>query len=162
MTAPSLSCPEVLALIEADPLNLPAGAEAHARSCPACSEARVAWLAMEDADPALAPAGYFDHLPGRVLRKLPGRPSLGSRRSLLWGLAAAMLVAVGAGGFYLGRVNRQPLVEATLQPAPQELPSTLPDAPFVEGDDVMTQLKALSPEEAKALMDRLDSKETKR
>ena len=151
---PSPACLEALAAIERDPLDLPAAVEVHLRTCVACSEARVLWLAMEDAPPALAPAGYFDHLSGRVLRKLPARTSWRGQRTLLWALAASMLLAVGAGGFWLGRANRQPVVEATLAPPSKD--STLPDTPFQEGDDEVSQLHQLSPEEAKALLDRLE------
>jgi hypothetical protein len=157
---PSPSCLEALAAIEIDPLALPPAVEAHLEICAACAEARVAWLALEEAPPAQAPAGYFEHLPGRVLRKLPSRPRL-LRKPLLWALAAGLLMAVGAGGFWLGQANRKPLVEATLAPAPQELPSALPETPFLEGDDVMTQLHQLSPEEAQAAIDRLDPKGAK-
>jgi anti-sigma factor RsiW len=160
MTIPSMPCSEALLAIEADPLDLAPAVEAHLRTCVACSEARVNWLAMEEAPQALAPAGYFDHLPDRILRKLPAKPVRQPRHSLLWALAAGLLLAVGATGFYLGRVNRQPLVEATLAPAPQA-PATLPEVPFAEGDDVMAQVHTLSPEESKALLDRLEPKEGK-
>ncbi len=159
----SQACLEALAAIEADPLSLPGAVEAHVAGCEACAEARVAWLAMEDTSLPPVPAGYFDHLPARVLRKLPARPSVRYRLPLIWSLAAGFLLAVGGGGFWLGRANRQPLVEATLAPAPVETPAAaLPETPFLEGDDEMSQLRKLSPEEAKALLDRLDTKETKR
>jgi hypothetical protein len=161
MTHPSQACHDALAAIEADPLALPPEAEAHVARCPTCSEARVAWLAMEDIPSAQAPAGYFDHLPGRVLRKLPTRAKGIRRYPALWALAAGLLMAVGAGGFWLGRANRQPLVEATLAPAPQELPTTLPETPFLEADDPVDQLHKLTPEEAKALMDNLEPKPAK-
>ena len=160
MSSPSIPCTEALAAIEADPLELPAAVEAHVRHCAACSEARVAWLAMEDAPLPLAPAGYFDHLPSRVLRKLPTRPARRNPQTLLWALAAGLLMAVGATGFYLGRVNRQPLVEATLAPQPTASPS-MPENPFAVGDDVMTQVQDLSPDQTKALMDHLDAKDGK-
>lgn len=152
----SPACLEARTAIEADPLNLPAGVEAHVQGCLACFETRVAWLALEDAPPALPPAGYFDRLPGRILRKLPARPR--SRRPLLWALAAGLLAAVGTGGFLLGRVNRQPLVEATLAPAPAEAAAEpLPDTPFKETDDLMNEVRKLTPEETQAVLDRLES-----
>jgi len=160
MIQPKPACLEALAAIEADPLDLPGPVEAHLRGCPACSEARVSWLAMEDAPPAQAPAGYFDHLPGRILRKLPTRP----RRSLhlgLWAMAAGLLMAVGVGGFWLGRANQQPLVEAAVTPATVEAPAALPDTPFMEGEDEVAQLRKLSPEEAKALLDGLEPAKAK-
>jgi hypothetical protein len=155
------ACLEVLTAIEAGPLELSPAAEAHVRACPACSEARVHWLALEDAPPAQAPAGYFDQLPTRVLRKLPTRPRAG-RHFILWALAAGLLMAVGAGGFWLGRANRQPLVEAAVTPAAMEpLPAGMPETPFMEGEDEVAQLHKLSPEEAKALLEGLVTKESK-
>ncbi|BDU77209.1 hypothetical protein [Mesoterricola sediminis] len=161
MTGLPSPCLEALKAIEADPLALPPAAEAHVARCPACAEARVTWLAMEEAPGALAPAGYFDRLPGRVLRKLPAtRPAL-QRPALLWALAAGLMAAMGTGGFLLGRANRQPVVEASINPAAvpaaQDLPATLPDAPFQEGDEEITQLHNLSAEEAKALIDKADA-----
>jgi hypothetical protein len=155
------ACLEALAAIEADPLALPPAVEAHVASCVACAEARVAWLAMDEAPAAQAPAGYFDHLPGRILRKLPARPRRLGLQPFLWALAAGLLLTVGAGGFWLGRANRQPLVEATNALPAQDLPTALPESPFQEGDDVMAQVRTLSPEETKALLDTLDAKTTK-
>ena len=155
------ACLEALAAIETDPLELPPSVEAHVARCTTCSEARVAWLAMEDAPPALAPAGYFEHLPDRILMKLPARPRKGVLPPALWALAAGLLLAVGAGGFMVGRANRPPLAEATLAPAPQGLPGSQPETPFLENDDSMTQLHRMNPQEAKALLDRLDAKEQK-
>lgn len=148
------ACLEARKAIEADPLNLAPGAEAHVRDCVACSETRVAWLAMDDAPPVQVSADYFELLPERVLRKLPARPR--TSRPLLWALAAGLLAAVGAGGFILGKANRQPLVEATLSTQPASA-SPMPDAPFQEADDVMSEVHKLTPDEAKALLDRLET-----
>lgn len=156
-----MNCLEALAAIEVDPLDLPPEVEAHVKACAGCSEARVTWLAMEDAPAALAPAGYFDQLPGRVLRKLPGRPRAGGRPTALWGLAAALLMAVGFGGFWLGRANRQPLVEATYTPAAAELPTALPETPFMEGDDEVAQLRKLPPEKAATVLEGLEPRPAK-
>jgi len=155
------ACLEALAAIEAEPLDLDPRVEAHLRVCPSCAEARVTWLALQDAPQALAPAGYFEHLPARIVRKLPARPRTRGRHAFLWALAAALLVAVGTGGFMLGRANRQPLVEATLAPAPVEAPAALPESPFQQGDDDLAQLHKLSPEEAKAIIDRLEPQKAK-
>jgi hypothetical protein len=156
------ACLEALAAIETDPLDLPGPVEAHLRACPSCSEARVAWLAMEDAPLPQAPAGYFDHLPGRVLRKLPPRPRVGSHSTLLWALAAGLIAAVGAGGFLLGRANRTPVVEAQLAPATVEPAATLPENPFSMGDEDLNQLHKLSPEQAQAIFDRMETKAPQR
>ena len=160
MTELKPACLEALAAIETDPLDLPPAVAAHVSRCTACSEARVAWLALEDAPPAQPPAGYFDQLPARILRKLPARPRP-QGHAYLWALAAALLLAVGVGGFYLGRANSQPMEEASLASAPLERATTLPETPFLENDDTMTRLHKLKPEEAKALIDRLDAKESK-
>jgi len=156
-----MNCLEALAAIERDPLDLPPEVEAHVKACAGCSEARVTWLAMEDAPAAVAPAGYFDQLPGRVLRKLPSRPRAGNRPAALWALAAALLMAVGFGGFWLGRANRQPLVEATYTPPAAELPAALPETPFMEGDDEVAQLRRLPPEKAATVLEGLEPKPAK-
>jgi predicted anti-sigma-YlaC factor YlaD len=160
MTAgvPKLSetCALTLAEIEARPLDLSAAAEAHLGACPACSEARVAWLALEEAS-AQAPAGYFDRLPDRILAKLPATPRrLRPRHLVLWALAAGLLAAVGTGGFLAGRANRAPMVEATLAEPAAETRETLPDVPFQEGgEDDYAQLPDLSPEEAHRILERV-------
>lgn len=162
MTAAPSSCAETLRAIEADPLVLPPALEAHAASCPACSEARVAWLAMEEAPAVLAPAGYFDRLPGRVLGKLPPVRTSRQRPVLLWALAAGLIAAVGTGGFLLGHASKEPVSQANLAPAAlpadQDLPASLPEAPFQEGEEVVTELHKLAPEEAQALIDKADAK----
>ncbi|BDU73361.1 hypothetical protein [Mesoterricola silvestris] len=156
-----MTCLEALAAIEADPLDLPAEVEAHVRGCSGCSEARVTWLALDDAPAALAPAGYFDQLPSRIVRKLPTRPRAGGGHGALWALAAGLLMAVGAGGFWLGRANRQPLVEATYTPAAAELPAALPETPFMEGEDEVAQLRKLTPEKADTVLEGLEPKPAK-
>jgi hypothetical protein len=161
MTEPLLPAPCALALeaILADPLEPGADAEAHMQICRACSEARVAFLAQEEAPEPLAPAGYYDRLPERVLRKLPARPSLQHRvRPLAWAAAAAMLMAVGAGAFWAGRANRTPYVEATVRPAEVvETSLTVTDTPFHDGEEDASQVQALTPEEMKALLKKLDT-----
>lgn len=150
---------QALLAIEADPLHLPEGIEAIVRLDPSLSELRIHWLAMEDAPVPLAPAGYFQALPGRILRKLPattfGRQRSSTPASLWLAAAAALMLAVGVGGFWAGRANRTPLVNAKTQdiePA-RELP--VADAPFQDGDDVMAQIQNLSPEQIQALQDKV-------
>ncbi len=121
--------------------------------CRACSEARVAYLALEECPEVLAPTGYFERLPGRILGKLPARPRLYQRVSpLAWAAAAALLMAVGAGAFWAGRANRTPLVEATLPRTPSEVQEVLPETPFLDQEDAVSQLTALSPQEAEAVL----------
>lgn len=160
-----IACQTALDGIEADPLALSTEIQTHLRACPACAEARVHWLALEESPLALAPAGYFDRLPGRILRKLPAhsahRPRIGR---WVWA-AAAMLLMTGVGitGFWLGRANQQPLVEATLPRTPSEIEDLFPGAPFRDGDegeDALSQLSSLSKPEAEAVLRRMDGAKT--
>ncbi len=153
------ACEATLAAIERDPLALPNEALAHLRQCPTCAEARVQWLALEEVPHALAPAGYFDHLPTRIQRKLPVRAGrLGRPRKLLWAAAAALLMAgMGVSGFWLGKANKTPLVEATLPRNPSEVQELIVDAPFQEDDDALSQLSTLSQEEAEAVLKQLEA-----
>ena len=110
---------------------------------------------MEDADLPLTPAGYFDALPDRVLRKLPGRPVRQLRtQPLLWAAAAALMVATGLGGYWAGRATPQtPTVTASIPET--EVLETLPEAPFQDSEDPLNQLGDLSPEESKAVLKKL-------
>jgi anti-sigma factor RsiW len=156
-------CQAALRAIEADALNLPADALAHIKACPACAEARVLWVAQEEAPQALAPAGYFQNLPARVLRKLPQRNlSRRQHHPILWSAAAIIALATGIGGFLAGRANRTPMVEASL-PAPvaPETQAELPSVPYQNTDDVMSQLSTLTPQEAEALAKKLPVAEAK-
>lgn len=154
---PPQACAPVLAAIEADPLDPGPEAQAHLRTCRACAEARICYLAQEENPEVLAPAGYFERLPERILRKLPARPPLHRRFGpLAWTAAATVLMAVGVGAFFAGRANRTPLVEATL-PRPQdtaEVPAS--DTPFHDREEDAAQIQALSPDEMKALLKHLD------
>lgn len=152
------SCAMALAAVEADPLAPGPEAEAHLRACRACSEARICFLALEEIPEALVPAGYFERLPDRILRKLPARRPLARRLGpLAWAAAAAILMAVGAGAFMAGRANRTPLVEATLPRQPEPVEPSLTDTPFHDREEEVAEVQALSPEEMKALLKRLDS-----
>lgn len=153
------ACEAALAALEADPLSIDAATQAHLRVCPACAEARVQWLALEDAPFALAPAGYFDHLPTRILRKLPTRanhrPQMGR---WVWAAAAVLLMTgVGVTGFWLGRANQHPMVEATLPRTPREVQELLPEAPFQDTEDAMSQLSDLSKADAEAVLQRMET-----
>ncbi len=150
-------CTRTLAAVEADPLEPGRDAELHMKTCTACAEARVIYLAQEDAPDVLVPAGYFDRLPARVVGKLPVRRSLAHHaRALYWAAAAALLMAVGAGAFWAGRANRTPLVEATLPKPADTVEIMVPEAPFRDRDEDAAQIQALTPEEMKALLERLD------
>lgn len=149
-------CQQALKAIEADPLDLPEDVLAHLRTCVACREARVHWLAQEEVPAALAPAGYFEHLPQRILRKLPARRG-SHRHTFLWLAAAGLALALGVGGYLVGRVQRAPMVEASLESTPADLSEFLPETPFDEGDEILSQFSDLSPEEAEAVLQRLDT-----
>ncbi|MDR3672249.1 MAG: hypothetical protein P4L36_15480 [Holophaga sp.] len=152
------ACARALAEIEADPLTLGAATETHVATCPACSEARIAWLALQDAE-ATAPAGYFERLPERILSKLPAGPRRRRRPLVLWAMAAGLLLAVGTGGFWVGRANRTPMVEATLATPALETHDALPDTPFQEGEEDYAQLPNLSPEQARIVIERVSSQD---
>ncbi len=144
--------------IEADPLNLPGEVADWVRQSPTLSELRVHWLALQDEPPdhPLAPAGYFRDLPGRVLRKLPARQVVRHRfHPALWAAAAALMLAIGTGGFWAGKANRAPLVEAQVQDSDPAKDLPVADAPFQEKDDVMVQIQNLSPEEIQRIADKI-------
>lgn len=150
-------CATTLAAVQADPLEPGAEAERHMKICRACAETRIFYLAQEESSEVLAPAGYFDQLPGRVLRKLPARTALHRRMGpLAWASAAAVLMAVGVGAFLAGRANRTPYVEATLPRPAETLEISIPDTPFHDREEEAAQLQTLSPDEMKALLKRLD------
>ena len=71
---------------------------------------------------------------------------------VVWAVAAALLMAVGAGAFWAGRANRTPLVEATLPRTPSELQEVVPEAPFLDSEDAVSQLTALSQQDAEAVL----------
>lgn len=148
------SCTSALEAILADPLAPGTSAETHLKTCTACREARVAFLAQEEVPQALAPAGYFERLPDRIIGKLPAPPLRSHTRRFYWGTAAALLLAVGASSFWIGRANRTPLVEASLPRTASEIQEILPlpETPFQDSEDAVTQLTALSQEDADAVL----------
>jgi hypothetical protein len=151
-------CQQALNAIEVDPLELPEEVLAHLRTCAMCSEARVHWLAQAEAPAALAPAGYFEQLPARVLRKLPPRRTKALRlHPLLWLAAAGLALALGVGGYLAGRIQRTPLVEASLEKTSADPGELLPENPLDDGEDVLTQLSDLSPKDAEAVLQRLEA-----
>lgn len=153
---PTLSapCEAALAAIEQDALSLPPTVEAHLRTCPACAEARVLWLAQEEVPAVLVPAGYYDRLTERVLRKLPApRRTLRSRYGW-WAAAGLLALATGIGGFMAGRTQAAPMVEARNGVEAE----AIPEPPFKDQDEGLTGLSSLSQEEATALIAQLEAK----
>lgn len=154
----SAHCLEAQTALEQDPLALPAAVEAHVRTCMACSELRILWLAMEEAPEVAVAPGYFEDLGFRILRKLPSRSGGARRTAALWLAAAALVGAVGLGatGFYLGRAVRVPMVEAA-QPRPAVEATETNETPFFETEDALSQLSNLSPEAADRALQRLEA-----
>jgi hypothetical protein len=150
MTTIPETCTPALAAIEANPLDLPSEVLDHLRTCQACAEARVLWLAQEPSTPPLTPAGYFEALPRRVLRLLPPARRPLATRPALWAAAAILTLAAGVGGFMAGRVNSAPVVEASR--IPEESVEAAPDTPFRDSDEDLNQLLSLTPEETQALL----------
>lgn len=151
-------CAQALDAVLRDPLAPGAAAEAHLRSCRGCAEARIALLAQEEVPDVALPDGYLERLPGRVLGKLPGRPARLLRlHPVLWAAAATLLMAVGAGAFWAGRANRAPLVEASLPATEATEATTESDTPFHDREEEAAQVHALSPEEMRALLKRLET-----
>ncbi len=165
MTSPRMDLPEpcrlALAAVEADPLDLAAATLDHLRVCAPCAEARVLWLATLDGPAALAPAGYFDRLPARVLGKLPAPRPAGRSRGLLATAATLLLIATAAGAFWAGKANQTPMVEASLPKSPAEIRETAVDAPFQDRDEILEPLQNLTPDEASALLKSLEHADSK-
>ncbi len=153
------ACARAMAALEADPLEPGREAEAHARGCSACAEARVMLLAQDDASLPLAPAGYFEALPGRVLRKLPAAKVRRPLPTWIWAAAAALLVAGGLGGYLAGHATTVPTVAPMAQQIqPADLGSAQDRAlPFHDRDEDMAEVGGLSPSEMKALVSTLDA-----
>lgn len=82
-----------------------------------------------------------------------GRP----RKLLLAAAAALLMIGMGVGGFWLGKANKAPLVEATLPRNPSEVQELIVDAPFQEDDDALSQFSTLSQEEAEAVLKQLEA-----
>lgn len=155
MNAP-MSCDAALEAIQRDPLETSPALREHLAHCPACAEARVLWLSLDEAPTVLAPRAYLDELTGRVMAKLPTPPTRRRRltRQLAWWSAASfLLVAGGIGGFLAGRAGRPPVEEASIQ---RTEPVNLPEAPFHDPDDAMGALPTMTAEESSTLLRHLE------
>jgi hypothetical protein len=156
-----IACSAALKAIEGDPLNLPPADHAHIQSCLACTEARVLWLAQEEAPPALVAADYFERLPARILGKLPPARRTTSQRPKWLAAAAALMLITAGGGFWAGRINREPLVEASAIHTPADLKEIQPELPFHDKYEVIEQVQNLTPEEAETLLKQLEKQDSK-
>jgi hypothetical protein len=156
-----LECQDALRAIECDPINIDPDALGHISVCRACSEARVLWLAQEDFGPAQAPAGYFEALPGRVLRKLPALYTRHRQGRLLLASAAslAMFAAIGAGGYLLGRHDQMPPVFLEAVHTPRDFQDVFADPTSFSSLELFSQIPDLTPEETRALMTDLKNPE---
>jgi hypothetical protein len=153
------ACQNALEAIEQDPLNLPQSALKHVAQCPMCSEARVMWLAQCDFEAPLAPAGYFDKLPGRVLQKMPSSPARPWFRLPLLASAASILFFAGIVGYWAGRQAHPPIVlEAVLPPKGAQDPF-LQDLTSFTSIEAFSMATSLTPEEVRELMKDLQKPE---
>lgn len=74
--------------------------------------------------------------------------------------AAALLLGTGLGGCWMGRqpvAAPPPQLEAALTAPAVDLGELAADAPFQEAGEEMTRLLALSPEEALAVLERVEA-----
>lgn len=158
----SPDCEAALAALQNDPLDLPAEVEAHLRACAPCREARIVLLAQEEAPLPLAPAGYFERLPGRILGKLPAKRALRPLRPWMLAAAAVLLLAVSGISFFAGRANpATPVAKAETAPSVDQkaIQSTLP---FQDSQDDLGRLKELNADEMKALIEQLEKESAPR
>jgi len=72
-------------------------------------------------------------------------------------ISAVLALALGVGGYLAGRVQNAPVVEATLAKPPADLNELMPESPFEEDEDPISQLSDLSPEDAELVLQRLES-----
>jgi hypothetical protein len=153
------ACQNALEAIEQNPLALPKGALKHVAQCPMCSEARVMWLAQDEFEAPLAPAGYFDKLPGRVLQKMPSSPASPWLRLPLLASAASILFFAGMGGYWYGRQTHPPIVlEAVMPPRGAQDPF-LQDFTSFTSIEAFSMVPSLTPEEVQELMKDLQKPE---
>jgi len=147
-----LDCQNALRTIETDPLNMPPDAQKHVAACPPCSEARVMWLAQDDFVSPIAPMGYFDRLPGRVLQKLPVSLTRFRMRTPLLFSAASMILIACLSGYWFGRQSQPaPMIMEAVMP-PRDMQDILQDPTSFSSIELFSQVQFLTPEETNALM----------
>jgi hypothetical protein len=153
-------CQDALRAIELDALNLPLEALKHVSACSMCSEARVLWLAQEDFGHQLAPAGYFDKLPSRVLQKLPTAQKKPLYRLPLLFSAASILLFVALSGYWYGRQSQlSPIILEAIVPPKDIRDPFLNDPTSFSNIELFSQVSDLTAEEANSLMRDLKEQE---
>jgi len=146
------NCQNALRAIEVAPLNLPHDALEHISTCPSCSEARVMWLAQDDFDNPIAPMGYFDSLPTRLLKKLPIPSARFRLRAPLLISAASMTLIASAAGYWFGRQSQiTPVIMEAVIP-PRDMQDFLQDPTSFSSIELFSQVQYLTREETNALM----------
>ena len=154
------ACQDALRAIELDALNLPLEALQHVSVCSMCSEARVLWLAQDDFGVQLAPAGYFDRLPSRVLQKLPVAQKTPLYRLPLLISAASLLLFAGLSGYWYGRQSQfSPIILEAIAPPKDMRDPFLNDLTSFSSIELFSQVNDLTPEEAQTLMKDLKKQE---
>ena len=152
-TAIPIECRDALRAIEGGPIDLDAETLGHISACRQCSEARVMWLALEDCDNAQAPAGYFEALPGRVLRKLPAQATRHLSKIPLLTTAATLLILAGTtGGYWFGRHDQTGPVLLEAVHTPRDFQDIFADPTSFSSFELFSQIPDLTPEETKAMM----------
>jgi len=156
----SAGCKDALRAIELDALNLPLDELQHVSVCSKCSEARVLWLAQEDFDVQLTPAGYFDKLPSRILQKLPVAQKTPLYRLPLLISAASLLLFAGLSGYWYGRQSQfSPIILEAIVPPKDIRDPFLNDPTSFSSIELFSQVHDLTPEETQMLMKDLKKQE---
>jgi len=155
-----VECQDALRAIEADAINLPIEALKHVSRCSMCFEARVLWLAQEDFPHQMAPAGYFENLPSRVLQKLPVAKKHPLYRLPLLLSAASLLLFAGLSGYWYGRQGHiSPIILEAIVPPNNIRDPLLNDVASFYNIELFSQINDLTLEEAQALMNDLKKQE---
>jgi hypothetical protein len=153
-------CQDALRAIKLDALNLPLKTLQHVSVCSKCSEARVLWLAQEDFDIQLTPAGYFDKLPSRILQKLPVAQKTPLYRLPLLISAASLLLFSGLSGYWYGRQSQfSPIILEAIVPPKDIRDPFLNDPTSFSSIELFSQVHDLTPEETQMLMKDLKKQE---
>jgi hypothetical protein len=110
------------------------------------------WIAQDDFDHPIVPAGYFDHLPSRIFQKLP-TPSthLWLRLPLLISAASIMFIAA-VSSYWFGRQSQSSTVVLEAVIPPKDMYDYLHDFTSFSSIELFAEVPNLTPEETQALM----------